>query len=326
MKKAKGIDRHTLVRIYQIDKMIRDGKYPNCSSLAEHFELSPRTIARDIEAMKDQLNAEILYDPKENGYYYAKENKFSLPALKFSEGELFSVFLIEKLLPYFDDQMKNTFMNVINKVKVLAKDTTTIESANIAEMFSIDFGILKEAKSEIYMALMNALKNKHTVSINYYSSYQKKESKRSFDPYHIRYSKSSWYVIGYCHLNKRVQIFSIANIKQVTTTNKTYQIPANFSIDDFFGDAWRLIKGKPQDIKLKFSQQISQWVGEKIWHKSQKITTNKDGSIIMELHVDGLNEILDWILGFGSKVEVISPKELRVMVKKEGQGIVKNNE
>ena len=73
----------------------------------------------------------------------------------------------------------------------------------------------------------------------------------------------------------------------------------------------RKLSSSLQKLKLKFSKQIEDFVSECIWHSSQKLSKNKDGSLNMEFEIDGLNEIKIWVFGFGANVEVLEPKELR---------------
>ena len=52
--------------------MIEDGAYPNCTKMSGAFEMSARTLKRDIEVMKDSLKMPIEFDVPENGYYFAE--------------------------------------------------------------------------------------------------------------------------------------------------------------------------------------------------------------------------------------------------------------
>ena len=74
-------------RLMELDALLRQGKYPNCSSFAQQWEVSSKTIQRDIEYMKYQLGAPIEYDALKRGFYYTDEF-FMLPSITMNEGEL----------------------------------------------------------------------------------------------------------------------------------------------------------------------------------------------------------------------------------------------
>jgi len=97
--KTSNLDRHVLIRMLQIDRQIRAEKYPNASTLAKQFELNPRTIQRDIEALRDFLGAEIEYDPVKKGYFYPPGSSDVMPGLKLSDEERFILQLSEAALP-----------------------------------------------------------------------------------------------------------------------------------------------------------------------------------------------------------------------------------
>jgi predicted DNA-binding transcriptional regulator YafY len=76
-------------RLLFIDQKIRQGRYPNCSSLAQEWEVSRKTIQRDIEYMRYQLDAPLEYSAKHRGYMYTEE-QFTLPAMEISGEVIFS--------------------------------------------------------------------------------------------------------------------------------------------------------------------------------------------------------------------------------------------
>ena len=82
-------------RLYEIDRLISQGYYPNCSYLAEHLEVHRRTVERDIERLRDLFAAPIHYDRKKRGYCYTEP--FSLPPVRLREGEAIALFLGVKL-------------------------------------------------------------------------------------------------------------------------------------------------------------------------------------------------------------------------------------
>ena len=88
-------------RMLFIDKSIRAGKYPNCSTLAKEWEVSIKTIQRDLDYMRYQLDAPLVYCAKHRGYYYT-EKQFALPAIDIKESDLFGIYLAEKLLVQYE--------------------------------------------------------------------------------------------------------------------------------------------------------------------------------------------------------------------------------
>lgn len=114
IQSGKGPGRNTLRRVYQIDSLIRSGRYPNVPELAQRLEISTRTVEKDIEYLKNYFFAPLQYSHKMRGYFYT-ENNFVLPRIIFTEGEIVALFLGQKLLrryrgtPY-EDSIRFAFM------------------------------------------------------------------------------------------------------------------------------------------------------------------------------------------------------------------------
>jgi predicted DNA-binding transcriptional regulator YafY len=325
MKRTKNLDQNTLLRLYRIDHAIRGGDYPNCTTLAKQFDppLSARTIARDIETLKKQFQAEIFYDPKHNGYYYAAGRAPLLQELTFTDGELLALLLIERLLTRADPQTRNIFTRVLNKIKLSAPDKTILSAENIGDLLSVDFKIPETENFHVYHTLLEALRRKASVQILYADPQRRAPARFEFDPYHLRYNKTDWYVAGYCRLTNKIRALAAANIKKIKLSNANFRAP-DFDPAVFFGRGWNYVRPESRGVKLRFAPQIAQWLGEKIWHPAQKISLLPNGSLVLELPVEENSGILDWILSFGGKVEVLEPRELREAVQQEALAILKN--
>ena len=92
-------------------------------------------------------------------------------------------------------------------------------------------------------------------------------------------------------------------------------VPSEFDLKAYFGDAWSVFRGgEPHDIEIRFANDAATQVAETIWHHTQQVDRHVDGSVALRFHVDGLDEILWWLLGWTGFAEVIKPLELRQML------------
>jgi predicted DNA-binding transcriptional regulator YafY len=78
-----------------------------------------------------------------------------------------------------------------------------------------------------------------------------------------------------------------------------------------------------KEVTLRFTPEKSKWIKGQIWHKDQKVKYLKDGSLELSFPVSDFSEIKREILKHGDEVEVMRPKELRVLIKAEAQKIAK---
>jgi predicted DNA-binding transcriptional regulator YafY len=93
--------------------------------------------------------------------------------------------------------------------------------------------------------------------------------------------------------------------------------PLRERLDDFMRNSFKVMHDELHTVKVRISPCWARWVGEKIWHESQKLVKLSDGSLEMTFRVAGLDEIKRWILSFGPEAEVIEPRSFRETVQNE---------
>ena len=105
------------------------------------------------------------------------------------------------------------------------------------------------------------------------------------------------------------------------------EIPAAFDLKSYFGNAWAVFRGsETYDVEILFSADAARIVTETTWHSTQRVKTHKDGSITLHFQVDGLDEIVWWVLGWSGRAKVIKPEPLRQMVVEKLMAALKLNE
>ena len=81
--------------------------------------------------------------------------------------------------------------------------------------------------------------------------------------------------------------------------------------------SFKVMHDEVYTVKVRISPAWARWVGEKIWHESQKAKKNGDGSLELTFRIAGLDEIKRWVLSFGPEAVVLEPEKLKEMVRKD---------
>jgi predicted DNA-binding transcriptional regulator YafY len=178
-----------------------------------------------------------------------------------------------------------------------------------------DYGRFKEILNRVTDAALNH----KTIEIVYYTMSRKKETRRKVNPYRVWFFDGTFYLIGLCHMRSEVRIFALDRIKMLHQTRETFTVPEDFNLDDFMGASFGVYQGPPILIKVWFHPDVAGYVREKIWHGSQKVHQQDDGSIIFEAEVAGTDEIRFWIMTWGSKAEILEPESLREEIRAEAE-------
>jgi len=114
-----------------------------------------------------------------------------------------------------------------------------------------------------------------------------------------------------------VRMFVLDRIKMLKVTDERFTIPKDFNLDDFMRHSFKVMHDELYTVRVRISPGWARWVGEKIWHESQKVTKLPDGRLDITFRVAGLDEIKRWILSFGPEAIVLEPPKLREMVRKD---------
>jgi predicted DNA-binding transcriptional regulator YafY len=95
-------------------------------------------------------------------------------------------------------------------------------------------------------------------------------------------------------------------------TSQSYDIPTDFDANSYLASAWGIVAdGELQTVKLRFDPKVATIIEEVVWHPSQMVERQPDGSAIVTLTVLDTVELHSWILSWGENVEVLEPVELR---------------
>ena len=313
--------RPQLYRIVYIDKTIKAMRYPNARSLAEELEVHQRTILRDVGFMKDMLSAPLEYDPKKRGFFYNQAD-YTLGLLKITEGELLALCLGHNLLvkckgtPY-----TQAIISAFNKICGYAQDTVEIDFGQLTEAISFDLEPLRGDEKRVaahFAAIGAAIKERKTVNLLHYAIARDSCRERLVDPYQLRYYQGAWYMIGFCHLRRAVRIFALDRIRKIKHTESTFASHMDFNQNTYLQDSFQLFKGdNDHQVKIWFSPDQARWIRERIWHPTQTIEENPDGSLILTIKTSGLFQVKRWVLSFGAQAKVLAPPGLASEVAQE---------
>ena len=163
---------------------------------------------------------------------------------------------------------------------------------------------------EILRQLRTALLLQLTVVLTYKKPDADKASVYRVDPYALVLYEQGLYVHGYSHRSEEERLFAVDRMTQVTLTEDRFEIPASYSATERYAKQFGLIEESPQEVTIRFSQDVAHLMRERQWHPTQRIKKLKNGSVEVTFHAGGLDEIAWWVLGWGKEAKVLSPPNL----------------
>ncbi|NMM63214.1 transcriptional regulator [Clostridium sp. P21] len=293
------------------------------TELAETLEVDKKTIYRYISSL-NKANIPVHTKKGRYGGFYIDQEFFMKPS-KLSEEELQALlmsaqiltkengFVYESELQKAVTKIKSLYINSDNELNYLNEDG----NFKINEVGSLQN--LQDKISQINYAMSRG----RTLSINYFSINRNNLTIKKVDPYNLIFREGSWYIIGYYYKNDKVETFKVSRIQNLKVTEEIYMIPHTFSLKEYLDENWAIFKGDKNKIIIKFDEKVSEFIKNGKWHPNEQIQNLEDGSVLLTIYLDELDEIKSWILGFGKNAEVIEPVELREEIKKEIEYIYK---
>jgi predicted DNA-binding transcriptional regulator YafY len=311
-----------LERLHRIKYMIQARKCVPIQDFLEELEISKATFKRDLEYLRDRMNASIIFDRSEGGYKFDKPNageKVELPGLWFSEKEATALVLMQHLLDNLDqgglisahiDPLVEIIDGILGQSEVSAKE--------LRKRIKV-FGMSARKNSlENFEEVGNALLKRQRIQLEYYSKGKDETTSREVSPQRLIFYRDNWYLDAYCHLRKGLRSFALDGVKKAELLNKKTEEVSEKELQENFAESYGIFSGKAtQRAKLRFTPERARWVAGETWHGQQESSYDKDGHYILEFDYNQDPELVMEILKHGSSVQVLAPANLKKRVKDE---------
>lgn len=305
-----------VARILNIVQIIATAPYRYLRrDLAARFEVSERMIQKDLEVIRHGLVLPLEHSSE--GYYFERMPR--LPALQYTFSEALALLLA---------------VQVAQQVSGIASGEMAAAKARLEALFPAEFTpflrqhgqrmpvtVQGKHRQQMLTLLNRALVEGRKVEITYETHSRGGEiNTRVVRPYALYIHVRSWHLIAYCEHREAVLMFKVDRIHEAKLLEARYTIPADFNVDDYMGGAWGAIRGgdaEAVDVLLHFTSEAGKRVAEERWHASQQAQAQADGSVLFRLHIAVTPEFVNWVLYYGSAVEVVEPESLRQTVAEE---------
>jgi len=288
--------------------------------------VTERTIFRDLK-MLEGAGIPYFYDERTRGYSIRRD--FFLPPVQLTlEESLALAALAEHVGGQEQVPFTSAAARAISKVRGLLPAALRQELEQIEQHVSIKLAAAMppEAARDVYQTVRLALAGRRALRCQYESlAKDPGDAEFLFKPYTLFFNQRAWYVVGYHDGHKAVRCLKLNRFTALHPTPVSYEVPKGFSLATHLGNAWRMIRGdKGYDVELRFDAEFAETIADTHWHGTQEVTWHKDESITFRCRVDGLDEIVWWILSMGPHCTVRRPRELAQRVRELAEGIVQH--
>ena len=284
-------------RLFRILYYILEKGKVTANELADKFEVSVRTIYRDIDSISSAGIPIYALQGKGGGIEIAED--FVLSKSLLSENEKQQIMSALQGLDNTTIQRENELLTKLSALFKM-KNTSWIE---------VDFNNWQNNKmyEKTFDDIKSAILSKNIISFTYFSS-NEKETDRSVKPVRLLFKSQDWYLYALCLLRNDFRYFKLSRIKNLEIYTEKF--------DDSFEDVI-LKKETPHEntvnIKVKFDRKVAFRVYDEL---NGEITEDNDGNLYSEIEIPNDYNLYNYTFSFGDEAEVLEPEEVRMQIKK----------
>jgi predicted DNA-binding transcriptional regulator YafY len=282
--------------------------------IADEQECSERTVYRDLQVL-ELAGIPVEHDP-DNRFYRVRQD-FRFPSLPLTEEEALGQGTATSITTGPGLDINAGAGPTSRKLSATNKEDITQVLTDAEQLVAVlDLKLADHTRHrDIIRTVQWALVKRKQLTGTYRSPHESSEIKLQLHPYRLCLVKQAWYLIGRSVEEQAPRTYRVARFKTLRMLETNAQVPEDFDLKEYFGNAWAAYRGdKTYDVEIVFAPEVAATVTEVVWHSTQKALKQQDGSVTLTFRVDGLNEVLRWVLGWGSRAKVIQPAELREMV------------
>lgn len=278
-------------RLFRILYYILEKGKVTANELSEKFEVSVRTIYRDIDVISSAGIPIYATQGKGGGIEIADD--FVLKKSLLSEKEQEQILVALKGLEGINKQYENELLTKLSAFFKI-KNTNWIE---------VDFTNWQRGNEydELFNDIKSAIINKNIIRFTYFSS-NEKETSREVKPIRLLFKGWDWYVYTFCLLRNEFRYFKLSRIRNLKILDENFE--------DSYEDVVLIKKMEYKDtvyVKLKFDRKVA----FRVYDEMGDIKEDEEGNLYAEIELPNDYNLYNYIFSFGESVEVLEPIEIR---------------
>lgn len=216
-------------RLFGILILLQSKKYVTAEKIANQYQISIRTVYRDMKALSEQ-GVPLSFE-QHKGYFIVQG--YFLPPISFNSDEANALILMERFLAGFADKsITNHYTTALNKIKAVLKTSQKEKLESLNESIKLQLPDRLTNDFEYLSILQNAISAKCLIEINYKNN-KEEISQREIEPIGLIFYAFSWHLIGWCHLRNDYRDFKVDRIINVKCTEIPFKKSTHMLLNEY---------------------------------------------------------------------------------------------
>ena len=307
----------TVSRLLEILCLVQGGSGWTSRKLADRFGVTQRVVYRDVARLRES-GVPIDHDADAKGY--AIGSSFYLPPVDLTLEESAALMLLGAVAESTDTiPLTRPAARAIEKLRAGMPRAFRRDLNNTLPRVTLGLARCEAEGStdDAWSTATCAIAERRCLSCVYESVHRPPPASADgegvflLQPLDVWWGKRAWYLLGKTEAGPAPRLFKLSRFSRLVLTDTPAPEPEPDALRDFLGQAWRMIPGPRHTVRVRFEPAFAETVADTLWHPTQRVEHLDDGSIRLSVEVDGLDEVLWWVLGYGPHATVEEPAELR---------------
>ena len=314
-------------RFYRIDQLLNEQRCLSFEALQDALGVSRATLRRDLQYLRDRLNAPIVYDRLGGGYRFALEPatakapsasgpKYELPGLWFNASEIYALLMMQQLLNTVQPGLLGPHIAPLQSRLSALLGSQDNRPEDIEDRIRIVHTGQRAPEPANFALIASALLKRKRLKLQHWHRGRDEKTMREISPQRLVFYRGNWYLDAWCHLRKDLRSFAVETLSDVALLDKPAKEVAAKVLDSRVQNGYGIFGGeRTQWAQLRFTPARARWVASEQWHPDQRGSVLPDGSYQLDVPYSIETELVMDILRHMPEVEVIGPAALRQKVR-----------
>jgi predicted DNA-binding transcriptional regulator YafY len=318
-----GLDRTE--RFYRIDQLLNEQRCLPFEAIQAALDVSRATLRRDLQYLRDRLNAPIVYDRMGGGYRFAKDEtqpsraselKYELPGLWFNASEIYALLMMQQLLNTVQPGLLGPHIAPLQSRLSALLGSQDNRPEDIEDRIRIVHTGQRAPEPANFALIASALLKRKRLKLQHWHRGRDETTAREISPQRLVFYRGNWYLDAWCHLRKDLRSFAVETLSHVELLDRPAKEVAAKVLDGRVQNGYGIFGGeRTQWAQLRFTPARARWVASEQWHPDQRGSVLPDGSFQLDVPYSIETELVMDILRHMPEVEVVGPPALRAKVR-----------
>ncbi len=308
-------------RFYRIDQLLQEHGSVTRATLLAELGVSLATFKRDLEYMRERLNAPIEWDRDARAYRFGTPGagpRYALPGLWFNAAEAQALLMMQQLLTGLQPGLLDAHVAPLRARLRAILGTAGHAPEDVERRFKLAHAGKRAARPQHFELIASALLERHRLHLRHYHRERDEHTERDVSPQQLVLYRDAWYLDAWCHWRGALRSFALDAIESAHALPERARQVSAADLKAHFAQGYGIFSGaRIRWAQLRFAPERARWVAAEQWHPDQRTRYDEHGRYLLDLPYSDARELMMDILRHGSAVEVLGPAELRRAVADE---------